>query len=123
MFIPFVGAYVMHARPPNSYASAIIAYAGPLAGGLGGWACYYLARALGGEPWIMAVALYTFILNLLNLLPVPPLDGSRIWIGFSRAWTPDIMPSDRAYLAIFVAALLAGLGLGCLETWGNLPPP
>ncbi len=122
MFIPFVGAYVMHARPNSSYAMAIIAYSGPLAGGLGGWACYYLGLAMG-EHWIVAVAFYTFMINLFNLLPIPPLDGSKIWIGFSRRLTPDIPPADRAYLAIFVAALVAGLVLGCLHTWGNLPPP
>jgi Zn-dependent protease len=122
MFIPFVGAYVMHARPSSSYAGAIIAYAGPLAGGLGGWACYYLGVAVG-EHWIIAVAFYTFLLNLLNLLPIPPLDGSKIWVGFSRSWTPDIPPADRAYLGIFLAALISGLLLGCLHTWGNLPSP
>ncbi len=98
MFIPFVGAYVMHALPSSSYAMAIIAFAGPLAGGLGGWACYLLGMALG-EHWILAVAFYTFLLNLLNLIPVPPLDGSKVWIGFVRSWTPDIAPSDRAYSA------------------------
>jgi len=122
MFIPFVGAYVMHARPNSSYSHAMIAYAGPLAGGLGGWACYFLGLALG-EHWILAVAFYTFILNLLNLLPIPPLDGSKIWIGFWRARTPDISPSDRVYLAIFLIALIAGLVLGCMDTHGNLPPP
>jgi len=121
-FIPFFGAYVTHGMPMSSYSHAMIAYAGPLAGGLGGWACYYLGVTLG-EHWILAVALYTFGLNLINLAPIPPLDGSKIWIGFFRGRTPDIPPSDRAYLGIFLAALIAGLILGCLETWGNLPPP
>lgn len=121
-FIPFFGAYVTHGLPMSSYSHAIIALAGPLAGGLGGWVCYYIAVALGAH-WLMAVALYTFALNLINLAPVPPLDGSKIWIGFSRRVTPDIPPSDRAYLGIFLAALIAGLLLGCLHTWGNLPPP
>jgi Zn-dependent protease len=121
-FIPFMGAYVTHAMPMSSYSHAIIALAGPLAGGLGGWACYYLALTVGGH-WLMAVALYTFALNLLNLLPVPPLDGSKIWIGFWPRSTPDMPSADRAYLALFVLAVIAGLLLGCLHTWGNLPPP
>ena len=121
-FIPFVGAYVTHGMPMSSYSHAIIAFAGPLAGGLGGWACYGFALVIGGH-WLMAVALYTFVLNLINLAPIPPLDGSKIWIGFSGRLTPDIPPADRAYLGIFVAALIAGLLLGCLHTWGNLPPP
>jgi Zn-dependent protease len=122
MFIPFVGAYVMLRRPMSSYANAIISYAGPLAGGLGGWACYYLGLVVGGH-WIMAVALYTFILNLFNLLPIPPHDGSHIWRCFFPRSTPDVPASDRAYLGIFMAALLAGLALGIMQTWGNLPPP
>jgi len=122
-FIPFVGAYVLlKNRPMDSWSNAIISYAGPLAGGLGGWACYYLA-GFYGEEWIMAVALYTFIINLFNLLPIPPLDGSHIWICFWKKRTPDMRSSDRLYLGIFVAALIAGLVLGCMYTWGNLPPP
>jgi len=122
-FIPFVGAYVLlKNRPMDPWTNAIISYAGPLAGGLGGWVCYYLAGYYD-EEWIMAVALYTFILNLFNLLPVPPLDGSHTCICFFKSRTPGMSPSDRVYLGFFVAALVAGLVLGCMYTWGNLPPP
>lgn len=122
-FIPLVGAYVLlKNRPMNPWTNAIISYAGPLAGGLGGWACYGLA-CFYDQEWLMAVALYTFILNLFNLAPIPPLDGSHIWICFSKNWTPTMSTSDRVYLGFFVAALIAGLMLGCMDTWGNLPPP
>ncbi|HEV3271613.1 MAG TPA: site-2 protease family protein [Candidatus Methylacidiphilales bacterium] len=122
-FIPLFGAYVLlKNRPMDPWTNAIISYAGPLAGGLGGWACYCLA-GFYDEEWIMAVALYTFILNLFNLLPIPPMDGSHIWICFSKNRTPGMGPSDRVYLGFFVAALIAGLVLGCMDTWGNLPPP
>ena len=100
----------------------MVSFAGPLAGGLGGWVCYFLAESLDSK-WLLAVALYTFILNLFNLAPFPPLDGSRIWISFSQRWTPDMSKEDRMYMGIFVAALIAGLVLGCMHTWGHLPPP
>jgi len=116
MFIPFVGAYVMHGRPISSWSHAVIAYAGPLAGGLGGWACYLLAVNLD-YPWLYTTAFYTFILNLFNLLPVSPLDGSKIWPTFASKWTPDVAFEDRAYMGLFLAALIAGLLLGCLECW------
>jgi len=116
MFIPFVGAYVTHGRPMSSWSHAVIAYAGPLAGGLGGWACYLLAVQLD-YSWLFTTAFYTFILNLFNLLPIPPLDGSKIWIAFSRTWTPDMKSEDRGYMGLFLAALIAGLLLGCLECW------
>ena len=124
MFIPFVGAYVMlSVRHLTSWTNAIISYAGPLAGGLGGWACYALALQMPDSPWLLAVALYTFILNLINLAPIPPLDGSKIWISFMPTRTPEMTFSDRVYMGFFLAALIAGLLLGTMETWGNLPPP
>jgi Zn-dependent protease len=116
MFIPFMGAYVRHGLPANNWDNAIIAYAGPLAGGLGGWACYALGLAVD-FPWLYTTAFYTFILNLLNLAPIPPLDGSKIWTGFFPRWTPGMSLSDRFYLGLFLAALIAGLLLGCLECW------
>jgi Zn-dependent protease len=117
MFIPLVGAYVLlKNRPMNPWINGMISYAGPLAGGLGGWACYGLGLALGW-PWLFVVAFYTFILNLFNLLPIPPLDGSHIWIAFSPSRTPTMAFAERGYMAIFLAALIAGLVLGMLDCW------
>jgi Zn-dependent protease len=120
MFTPFVGAYVLlKNRPRDPWQNAVISYAGPLAGGLGGWVCYWLASTLNSD-WLMNTAFYTFILNLGNLLPVPPLDGSHIWIAFSRTWTPQMPPADRYYMGLYLAALIAGLLLGCLHCWRYL---
>jgi Zn-dependent protease len=122
MFIPFFGAYVMlSAQHLNAWTNAIISYAGPLAGALGGWACYIVAVNNPDAKWLMAVALYTFILNLINLAPVPPLDGSKIFIGFSPRLTPELAPGDRLYLGLLVLILIALLFLGIYVTWGNLP--
>ena len=116
MFIPFVGAYVTHGRPISTWSNAIIAYSGPLAGGLGGWACYLLAVNTN-LPWLYTIAFFTFVLNLGNLLPIPPLDGSKIWPIFVPRWTADVSFEDRAYMGLFLAALIAGMLLGCLECW------
>jgi len=117
VFIPFVGAYVMlKNRPLDSWTNAVISYAGPLAGGLGGWAAYLLGLTLDLR-WLIAVAFYTFVLNLINLAPIPPLDGSHIWITFLRSFTPNMTLAERLYMAIFLAALIAGLILGCLLCW------
>jgi Zn-dependent protease len=114
MFIPLVGAYVLlKGRPLDAWTNAIISYAGPLAGGLGGWACLFLEPWLGW-PSLTTVAFYTFLLNLLNLAPIPPLDGSHIWVCFSRNFTPGMTPSDRWFMALFLASLIAGLLLGLL---------
>ena len=116
MFIPFMGAYVKHGLPAKNWDNAIIAYAGPLAGGLGGWACYALGLAVD-SPWLYTTAFYTFVLNLFNLAPIPPLDGSKIWTSFFPQWTPGMGLSDRLYLGLFLFALIAGLLFGSLECW------
>lgn len=122
MFIPFVGAYVLLKKGKlDAWTDAVISYAGPLAGALGAWACYGLGLTLGW-PWLFSVAFYTFIFNLFNLLPIPPMDGSYIWITFSRTWTPNMILSDRLYMGLFLAALIAGMLLGCLVCWPYLHP-
>jgi len=122
MFIPFVGAYVMlKNRPLDAWTDAIISYSGPLAGGLGAWACYGLGVMLD-YPWLYTTAFWTFALNLFNLLPIPSLDGSFIWVAFSRKWTPQMKLEDRFYVGLFLAALIAGMLLGCLQCWRYLHP-
>ena len=59
-----------------------MAYGGPFAGCLGSWICWYLAMQLE-LPWVMAVASSSFLINLFNMIPVPPLDGGRICAAVS----------------------------------------
>src|SRR5271168_3271724 len=43
IFIPFVGAYItMKENPRDAWTEALMAYGGPLAGGIGGWVCWWL---------------------------------------------------------------------------------
>lgn len=84
LFIPFVGAaIVMKQNPRDAWTEALMAYGGPLAGTLGGWACWALALQLHSR-WMMAVAAMTFLINLFNMIPVPPLDGGRICAAVSH---------------------------------------
>jgi len=83
LFIPFVGAYiVMKENPRDAWTEALMAYGGPLAGCIGGWICWYAAMQLQA-PWLMGVASATFVMNLFNMIPVPPLDGGRICAAVS----------------------------------------
>jgi Zn-dependent protease len=78
LFIPFIGAsIIMKENPRDAWTEALMAYGGPLAGCIGSWVCWYLALQLQ-QDWIMAVASLSFIVNLFNMIPVPPLDGGRI---------------------------------------------
>lgn len=89
-FIPFVGAWIQlkdaHMSPQ---VEAAVAFAGPLAGTVAAFGAYALGSALDA-PWLLAVAYAGFFLNLINLIPVVPLDGGRItalvspkmwWVG------------------------------------------
>src|ERR1700683_1120188 len=78
LFIPFLGAaIVMKQNPRDAWTEALMAYGGPLAGCIGSWICWLIAVQLN-QNWLMAVASASFVINLFNMVPVPPLDGGRI---------------------------------------------
>jgi len=83
LFIPFVGAaIVMKQNPRDAWTEALMAYGGPLAGGAGAWVCWWIA-VHEHSPLMMALASAGFMLNLFNLVPIPPLDGGRICAAVS----------------------------------------
>ncbi|WP_225769268.1 site-2 protease family protein [Inquilinus sp. Marseille-Q2685] len=86
-FIPFVGAWIqLKQQPMNVETEAYVAFAGPFLGTLGAFAAYFWAREVDSRL-LLAVAYSGFFLNLINLLPVSPLDGGRITAILSpRVW-------------------------------------
>ncbi len=88
VFIPLLGAYVaMRSMPHNVRDEAEIGIAGPIAGGLGGLLClglYFQTHLLIMIP----LAYFSFLINLLNLVPVAPLDGARVTGAISRWFWP-----------------------------------
>jgi len=98
MFIPGVGAYVrLHARPKDLRTDAQIGLAGPLVGLLVA-AAFYLAARSTGSGLLRAVAHVGAFINLLNLVPIWQLDGSRGFGALSRG--------QRILLVGLTAALL-----------------
>ncbi len=88
IFIPFVGALInLRQQPPNAKVEAIVGIGGPILGTLGALACYAMAVMLPVTPDVRALLLEIsyvgFLLNLFNLLPVPPLDGGRVMAAVS----------------------------------------
>lgn len=86
IFIPFVGALInLRESPPNALVESVIGMGGPLLGTVGAVACYLLALTQPGHLQfeLLVVAQLAFMLNLFNLLPVPPLDGGRITAAVS----------------------------------------
>ncbi len=114
VFIPFVGALVtMHRMPRDAAMEARVAIGGPVLGSLGAWAVL-AAGMLLHRPMLLGIAHAGVVLNLFNLLPVPPLDGGRIAGAFTRRYwivgyalgiaTLIVWPSPILFLALLLGA-------------------
>jgi Zn-dependent protease len=118
MFIPFVGAFVQVEGEQRSVVQeAVSALAGPIAGLLGAGAVFGVAESMNSDL-LRALAYTAFLLNLLNLFPVLPLDGGRVagalhpvvWVvGMVAAVGLLIWHPSPVFLFILI--------LGGLETW------
>jgi Zn-dependent protease len=122
IFVPFLGAFVaIKNSPVNPWRNALVALAGPAAGGLASAACWVIANRIDSN--LMHALAYTgFLLNLFNLLPFWILDGAAIWRAIQLArrvppWTPEIgltapystVPGGGRNRAIQIGVLYAGL--------------
>lgn len=85
LFIPFFGAAVAWSNSKNVKDEAEVAIAGPLAGAIGSSVCLGIAALfhLQETMWV-PLAYIGFFLNLLNLAPVWPLDGGRVFDAINR---------------------------------------
>jgi Zn-dependent protease len=87
IFIPFMGALInLRESPPNALVESVIGIAGPVLGTAGAIVCFAAAMATHDPYWhhlLLYVAEWGFFLNLINLLPVPPLDGGRVTAAVS----------------------------------------
>ena len=89
MFIPFFGAMIrMRGMPRNAYDEAVVGLAGPIAGTLGAVAIFFAWRATGSHL-LEVIAYLGFLINLLNLIPVLPLDGVEPPPPFIRPYGPS----------------------------------
>ncbi len=84
VFIPFLGAFIaMKKNPRDAVTEAYIAFGGPLLGTAGALVCYLLGD-ITNNITLLVVAYVGFFLNLINLLPIHPLDGGRISTAVTR---------------------------------------
>lgn len=75
--IPFFGGAATMQRPPKSeFHGVLIAMAGPVAGLLAA-VPFIVATRITGDPRWTDGAGFIILINLLNMLPAPPLDGSK----------------------------------------------
>ncbi len=99
MFIPFLGAVVAaKSMGDDAAAEARVGLAGPVLGSIATLVPLGIWLATGNEFW-QALAYVGFFINLINLLPVLPLDGGRamaalspwVWIaGFAALVALDL---------------------------------
>jgi hypothetical protein len=84
IFIPFLGALInLKRNPRDAETEAYIAYGGPLLGTIGALIALYIGWNWE-SPLFINIAMIGFFLNLINLLPIHPLDGGRIAVAVSR---------------------------------------
>ncbi len=84
VFIPFIGgAVTLKDQPRSAFDDAQIGLGGPIAGALGCLAFLSIYR-LNQDPRFLAIAWAGFLINLLNLLPIGPLDGGRIAAAITK---------------------------------------
>ena len=106
-FIPLLGAYVSGTkREVSQKESAVILLAGPLPGIIIGilllqFSNYFHFTQLAGIP-VYYVAFFFIFLNIVNLLPVYPLDGGQL---LNRVFLNENENISRIFIIISVIAI------------------
>ncbi len=118
LFIPFVGAFItMKQQPTDARSEAIMAAGGPVLGSLGALACL-VAGLMFNNNLLVALAYSGCLLNLLNLIPVHPLDGGRIVGAISPLmWLIGIPLMAFAALVFYNPIIILLLILGIIQAW------
>ena len=112
MFIPFVGAVIFVKRfPDDPTIESESGAGGPAAGMLAALFCLVVGQVTGDRFWT-GLASFGFVINLFNLVPFPPLDGSHISSVFSpKIWNAVLItlllwvikvPSAMLWLVLIV---------------------
>jgi Zn-dependent protease len=103
IFIPFLGAVIAaKSLGDDAVAEARVGLAGPIVGTIGTLIPLAVWLATGSDLW-RALAYVGFFINLINLLPVLPLDGGRAMAVLGpKVWIAGIL--------IAVAAAVVFLG-------------
>lgn len=116
MFIPFLGAFVaMKQMPKDALAEARVGLAGPVLGTLGGLAVLGLYVATE-NPVFLGLAYFSFIINLVNLAPLLPLDGGRAVGAMSPVF--QLLGLVTMVALFFVAPIIVFIALlGLPEMW------
>jgi Zn-dependent protease len=114
LFIPFLGAMISaKSLGKDAVAEARVGLAGPILGTVGTLVPLAIYLATGSDLW-RAIAYVGFFINLINLLPVLPLDGGRAMAVLGpKVWIAGILITVAAtviFLGPFMLLFVALLG-------------
>jgi Zn-dependent protease len=114
IFIPFLGAMIAaKSLGDDAVAEARVGLAGPILGTIGTLVPLAIYLATGSDLW-QALAYVGFFINLINLLPVLPLDGGRAMAVLGpKIWIAGILIAVAAtvvFLGPFMLLIVLFLG-------------
>ncbi len=111
-FLPLFGAASSGTNPPrDSLKRSVVLIAGPVPGVLIGAACSVYSRYTGDTTGA-SIAETFLVINALNLLPVPPMDGGRLLDELIFAKSP---------VGVIFARIVSGIGLLTISVTCNAP--
>ncbi len=110
--LPLLGGVAIgHESDPNAAKRAWVSLAGPLPGIVLGWGMLLVGGDLSmsetAHDWWNQTALILLIVNYLNILPIPPLDGSHVLTA--------LLPPRWVVVQILV--LFAGVAIAYYLSW------
>lgn len=105
--VPFNPARVKY----DEWGAALVALAGPLTNFIiafiffGAWAIFGVGNSAAGEVLMIAV-MVNLGFFVFNMIPIPPLDGSRVLYALAPEFVRSAMEAVERYGIIFVFAIV-----------------
>ncbi len=96
---PFSEKFAFQLRPMTKREYGIIAFSGPVSNIAVGFASFFLLFIFP-NPVLYAISKLSFWLAFFNLLPIPPLDGSKVLIWNSSIWFITIVLAFIGWMVI-----------------------
>lgn len=122
-FIPFFGAITKgEISTLNKKNEAIVSLSGPLLGILVAILALYVNKYFGRPRMLRDFIYYSFVLNLLNLIPILPFDGGMVWDSLLTSRNSKVsisfnVISSAVMLMLAVKFKIYVLGLVIFLTW------
>jgi hypothetical protein len=121
VFIPGLGAVVMVGGEQHPWDAALLSLGGPVVGAAAALVAKLVGVALD-LPVLAFAGDFGLLLNLLNLLPIPLLDGGRL--GRLSGWfvlvTATVIGLTTTWFGVewIMAVAVVGAGLQVVTSWG-----